>query len=755
MTIGEEISRADPLRRARLLRLRATLNAAARSRRCVLLILFGAIVAGLIAGWACFGFHVAMVFFAFAGTIVGITGHSLYERILTSRSRRDGLIRGKDRLLFGLATAGRAYVECPLVCALSASRDEALIRVWRVDGAFLWKSRDSFWELPKEAIEEIHLERSKVLVVSLFGGPCTESGDRRTSFARTAHRLVLHGPFSASPLTVAESLDPAPILALARGLCTLLSQPLHDSSSGSMAILAAEDVDRPYLVPVATRLAPTAEIEEESEGKGQGPSIRYTHPVLQGRAWWPTIGRWLSQSFALSGAWILIAWGAVKMHPLLSHKVLFAIPLAMLVIPLVRFLAGRVPLRISLETARGRVVVEERWGPFASRTPIPLDHLLRIVEDPTGLLFVMADRTLTLPSREPAMLRRALENELVHRFGLAPPGNFFRRLLQVHPWEEGASSRERVGKVAMHGRYVLRHRGHRLVLDTVRDRAGFPPFLHLVNLGPDLDEAMKRLDAANERLRKVQAATEALAEARPEGEGVLKSFEAADWARRYLSSADGSLQHLGRLLDEQTTCCRVTLHGDRLQGGPRWQLVLAADGWREPLREEGFAPSGFGPVWCRGDAAVLNERLREHPSTVARLGLLSKEIPGTLLDISAVRCLCRVPGLSLGGDRLRRMIQVLDELLSLLARTPVEKDGETVFLELVVATEGCPTCQFCGYLVEEDAVRCLSCETVHHEACWRMGGGCTTYACGQTAFRPVETTKARRVPGPKGPSCGE
>ena len=52
-------------------------------------------------------------------------------------------------------------------------------------------------------------------------------------------------------------------------------------------------------------------------------------------------------------------------------------------------------------------------------------------------------------------------------------------------------------------------------------------------------------------------------------------------------------------------------------------------------------------------------------------------------------------------------------------------------------------CPFCHLEFEEDeegsvTVRCASCGTPHHAACWTDHGGCSVFGCGSADLRPAE-----------------
>ena len=59
----------------------------------------------------------------------------------------------------------------------------------------------------------------------------------------------------------------------------------------------------------------------------------------------------------------------------------------------------------------------------------------------------------------------------------------------------------------------------------------------------------------------------------------------------------------------------------------------------------------------------------------------------------------------------------------------IEDDGE-MHKEL-------PICVICGTAIEQKAVSCVNCDTVHHADCWEYNGACATFACGSTECKPV------------------
>ena len=48
-----------------------------------------------------------------------------------------------------------------------------------------------------------------------------------------------------------------------------------------------------------------------------------------------------------------------------------------------------------------------------------------------------------------------------------------------------------------------------------------------------------------------------------------------------------------------------------------------------------------------------------------------------------------------------------------------------------------PICVICGTAIEEKAVSCNNCDTLHHADCWEYNGACATFACGSTECSPA------------------
>ncbi|MBI4863488.1 MAG: hypothetical protein HY815_24970 [Candidatus Riflebacteria bacterium] len=44
------------------------------------------------------------------------------------------------------------------------------------------------------------------------------------------------------------------------------------------------------------------------------------------------------------------------------------------------------------------------------------------------------------------------------------------------------------------------------------------------------------------------------------------------------------------------------------------------------------------------------------------------------------------------------------------------------------------TCQICGEEIGDLIVRCVACDTAHHEECFTWARGCSTYACGEVSY---------------------
>lgn len=118
-------------------------------------------------------------------------------------------------------------------------------------------------------------------------------------------------------------------------------------------------------------------------------------------------------------------------------------------------------------------------------------------------------------------------------------------------------------------------------------------------------------------------------------------------------------------------------------------------------------------------------------------------------------------GLVLGGVTAAGLLDVLPEGKTRLgrglrwlwegdARARLEEAREASRVELLPPDEEAGTlspearCKFCGSPFEgEPVVRCLACDTPHHEDCWNQGGRCSIYGCGETRARRVETEEDR------------
>lgn len=64
-----------------------------------------------------------------------------------------------------------------------------------------------------------------------------------------------------------------------------------------------------------------------------------------------------------------------------------------------------------------------------------------------------------------------------------------------------------------------------------------------------------------------------------------------------------------------------------------------------------------------------------------------------------------------------------------------------VGVEFVESKEPTPlhdvVCKICGDHIDQLAVKCASCKTIHHHDCWTYAGVCSTYGCGQTKYLPI------------------
>src|ERR1700743_1589460 len=62
------------------------------------------------------------------------------------------------------------------------------------------------------------------------------------------------------------------------------------------------------------------------------------------------------------------------------------------------------------------------------------------------------------------------------------------------------------------------------------------------------------------------------------------------------------------------------------------------------------------------------------------------------------------------------------------------------------------TCPYCRFPLKDGvpALRCHLCQAVHHEDCWRDGGGCATYGCpngpGKNPPPPDPSTRVQAPP---------
>jgi hypothetical protein len=62
-------------------------------------------------------------------------------------------------------------------------------------------------------------------------------------------------------------------------------------------------------------------------------------------------------------------------------------------------------------------------------------------------------------------------------------------------------------------------------------------------------------------------------------------------------------------------------------------------------------------------------------------------------------------------------------------------------IELVdVSNPECARCSICRSELREHIVRCVACQTPHHEDCWRFNARCSTYGCGETRCIPEPST---------------
>ena len=88
-------------------------------------------------------------------------------------------------------------------------------------------------------------------------------------------------------------------------------------------------------------------------------------------------------------------------------------------------------------------------------------------------------------------------------------------------------------------------------------------------------------------------------------------------------------------------------------------------------------------------------------------------------------------------EDLLNLVEVSREVLECLVGVVA---GVPLHLEDVPNPE-VARCRVCGGELRDRLVRCLSCDTPHHEECWRFNRRCSTYGCGDTRARSVEPTK--------------
>ena len=53
-------------------------------------------------------------------------------------------------------------------------------------------------------------------------------------------------------------------------------------------------------------------------------------------------------------------------------------------------------------------------------------------------------------------------------------------------------------------------------------------------------------------------------------------------------------------------------------------------------------------------------------------------------------------------------------------------------------------CQVCGDSITSDVVFCRSCQTPHHQDCWKYYGQCSTFGCGQRSYRRRKSKQSKR-----------
>lgn len=115
---------------------------------------------------------------------------------------------------------------------------------------------------------------------------------------------------------------------------------------------------------------------------------------------------------------------------------------------------------------------------------------------------------------------------------------------------------------------------------------------------------------------------------------------------------------------------------------------------------------------------------------------LSRVLSSSILEMSlkdgVLKITKRFPGRSVGELHLflDKCIDVL-EALALISAVGVE------FVESKDAAPQEVVCKICGDPIDQVAVKCASCKTIHHHDCWTYAGVCSTYGCGQTKYLPI------------------
>ena len=95
-------------------------------------------------------------------------------------------------------------------------------------------------------------------------------------------------------------------------------------------------------------------------------------------------------------------------------------------------------------------------------------------------------------------------------------------------------------------------------------------------------------------------------------------------------------------------------------------------------------------------------------------------------------------------DEIESLIWATGKLFDLMASVHFDssnskrsKDVQIITIDISLDSLSNVECPVCGSQIDQDAVACRKCKTLHCQACWKYNGQCSTYGCGGTQYEVI------------------